>query len=652
MCGVNQVTVSDAVSPCGFSCQLTSSSLALELLHNNMNDCYLSAGSRHSRHREADDVTDMNTSGPCLDISTSSDVGRSRADNLERPLGVHLGDLGEDMVDTEPPLNADSHPHNQDDGDDDAADTLLTSDQLQPGLYCAALFADDGSWYRAKVKSVQGDVVQIIFIDYGTEAAVGIGDLRCLKERFTSPKMMSFQCSLEGWEEATSTDEVERFQSLVLDRKLIADVVSMSTDECNSVKYVVRLLDMGLSVGDRLKNPDAYKPMSVCVTSATSPHDFWCHCVDDASTTELPLLMDLIADLYREDHQPASSDLDLDDEEMLYAAKYTDDVWYRAKIISSHQSLTPTTVDMLFVDYGIKTEVSSSDLRPLPEHCRTLPPQAVHCRLAGIEPTSGDIALWDDASMSRFVELVHERSFQLHPVSVVQNAHGDVIELCGRLLDGDRDIGAELVDSGYAVDSAGVKRGSVSIVEHSRRSSSLSEERCSLFVSFDAGSDALDEVVNDAVAVSGAEIVSHEDDAKGDTEVVNAVVAENDGGIVSGDDGDQGSAVEHVGSDTVAERDAGDEAVTGDDGVEADIVEDDEIKAECDEDAAAAASDDDNDDHWVPATSYDVDNAAAAADEADKGDDDDDDDDDDNQVDEEYSEAVESLGKFFVYCYY
>ena len=669
MCFVNQVTVSDTVSPHNFSCQLTSSSLALELLRNNMNSCYLSAVCRHSRLHDADDdVSDMNTSGPCLDVTASSDVGSSHVSNLERPLGVHLGDLGEDTADSEQPVNVvcEAEDHT-DDGVVDAADMLLTSDQLQPGLCCAAMFTDDGCWYRAKVKSVQDDIVQIVFIDYGTEAAVGIGDLRYLKERFTSPKMMSFRCSLEGWEEAASTDVVERFQSLVLNRKLIADALSMTTDECSNVKYVVRLLDMGLSVSDRLKNPDAYKPVSVCVTSAMSPHDFWCHCVDDASTTELPLLMDLIADLYRDDQQPGSSDLDLDDEEMLYAAKYTDDVWYRAKIISSHQSSQPTTVDTLFVDYGMKTEVSSSDLRLLPENCRTLPPQAVHCRLAGIEPTSGDPAVWDDASMSRFVELVHERSFQLYPVTVVTNSQGDIVELCGRLLDGDKDIGVELVDSGYAVDSTSVKYGSVSNVEHSRRSSSLSEERCSLFVSFDAGSDALDEVVGDTVAVSGAEIVSGEDGAQADTDViVNGVVA--DRGVVSGDDGDKGSAVENVESDDVAEavsgedvvvvddgaksaavenvvvdtlEEAGEEGVMGDDGAKADGVEDDEIRAVCVEGVTAAADDDDSDDHWVPATSYDIDEdaAAAAADEADKAD-------DDNQMEDEYSEAVESLGKF------
>jgi len=578
---VNQVTVTDAVGPSRFSCQLTSSRLALELLHSNMNDCYKSTSRRQSQQHDADaDVEELNTSAGCLNSSRLSA-------NLERPLGVHQGAVGEDVTETEEPVNDESPV---DDDDDDVADMLLTVDQLQPGLCCAALFTD-GCWYRARVKSVEGEVVQVVFIDYGTEAAVDVCDLRWLKERFTSAKMMSFQCSLEGWLEETGTDASEQFQQLVLNRKVIADVVTTTTDEDKSVKYVVRLLDMGLSVGDRLKNPDVYKAVTVCVTSATSPHDFWCRCIDDdGSTAELPLLMDRIADLYSDSDQPPEScEVDLDDEEMLYVARYTDGVWYRAKIISSHQSTTPATVDVLFVDYGTKTEVSACDLRPLPESCHKLPAQAIHCRLAGIEPTTGEAAVWDETSMSRFIELVmctdDERSFQLLPVNVVQNADGDCVEYCGQLLDGGKDIGAELVASGYALDCSNVRSHGLSSVERRRHSSCLSEERCNLFISFDAGSDAVDEV-DDTVA----------DEAKADTaeKVADAVVASDD-------------------IHTVSDKDA----------------------------TAAHADNKKEDDRWVTAASHDVDDKAT--DEAA----------DSDKMDEEFSEAVESLGKCLsVYGYY
>lgn len=525
--------MSDAAGPSKFSCQLTSSRLALELLTNNMNEVYVSSSQRrHSRQHGDDKEANADSYVECLDVSASS-----RHDSyLERPLGVLRldDDVDDDMPATEEPQHVDSVCG--DDGDYDEPDVMLTSDQLQPGTFCAAFYPADGSWYRARVKSVDGDVIQIVFVDYGTESAVSVGKLRWLKDRFTSAKMMSFPCCLEGWEEEehTSADAVEQFRELVLDRRLIADVLSTTDAAAGTVKYVVRLLDMGLSISDRLKNPDIYKPVAVCVTSATSPHDFWCRCVDNASTTELPLLMDRIAYLYAGDDQPpSSSDLSLDDDEMLYAARYTDGVWYRAKVISSHQSSTPATVDVLFVDYGTKTEVLACDLQPLPDDFRTLPPQAVHCRLAGVEPmTAGDAAVWDDASMSRFVELVmctdDERTFQLHPVNVMCNAEGSVVEMSGRLMDGDRDIGAQLIDSGYAVESASLKPTAArSGVEHRRRSSSLSDERCNLFVSFDAGTEGLEELAGAEAEAEAEEKALDEELETGATEVCEEMSVES-----------------------------------------------------------------------------------------------------------------------------
>jgi len=525
--------VSDAAGPSKFTCQLTSSRLALELLTNNMNEVYVSSSQRrHSRQHGDDKEANADSYVECLDVSASS-----RHDSyLERPLGVLRldDDVDDDMPATEEPQHVDSVCG--DDGDYDEADVMLTSDQLQPGTFCAAFYPADHSWYRARVKSVDGDVIQIVFVDYGTESAVSVGELRWLKDRFTSAKMMSFPCCLEGWEEEeqTSADAVEQFRELVLDRRLIADVLSTTDAAAGAVKYVVRLLDMGLSISDRLKNPDIYKPVAVCVTSATSPHDFWCRCVDNASTTELPLLMDRIAYLYAGDDQPpSSSDLSLDDDEMLYAARYTDGVWYRAKVISSHQSSTPATVDVLFVDYGTKTEVLACDLQRLPDDFRTLPPQAVHCRLAGVEPmTAGDAAVWDDASMSRFVELVmctdDERTFQLHPVNVMCNAEGSIVEMSGRLMDGDRDIGAQLIDSGYAVESASLKPTAArSGVEHRRRSSSLSDERCNLFVSFDAGTEGLEELAGAEAEAEAEEKALDEELETGATEVCEEMSVES-----------------------------------------------------------------------------------------------------------------------------
>jgi len=509
---VVQVTVSDASSPDQFSCQLTSSRLALELMVGNMNDCYTTASRRHSR--DDDDDTPTAVAAECLglDVSVSTEPrgGGRYSGNLERPLGVHHGDVGPVVAEEEASPAADRRGRDLS-LDDDDDDLMLSAEDLQPGTCCAALYSGDTSWYRARVQSADADAARVVFVDYGTESTVDVADLRRLKERFVRARAMSFACRLDGWDAAAADPELaDEFRAMVLDRKLIADVRSTAADG----RYSVRLLDMGLSVGDRLRNPDAYRPVAVCVTTATSPHDFWCRCVDDAAgTAELPLLMDRIADLYSAagDHQ-AGTELALDDDEVLYAARYADGVWYRARVISSHQSSAPASVDVLLVDYGTKTQLASTELRALPADCRVLPPQAVHCRLAGVAPAdcataAAAAAVWDDAAMSRFAELVmcaDERALRLHPVSVVYGADGEVAEMTGRLTDSDRDVGAELVDSGYAAavdyDPRREMAAGAGAAERRRRSSCLSVERCNLFVSFDAASDIARQVVDAAAA--------------------------------------------------------------------------------------------------------------------------------------------------------
>jgi len=87
-----------------------------------------------------------------------------------------------------------------------------------------------------RVKSVEVDQVKVMLIDYGTETSLAISDLRRLKDRFTSLKSMSFRCVLEGWETPAGREEdddsvfTKKFNQLVSDRKLLADVVSMTAE--------------------------------------------------------------------------------------------------------------------------------------------------------------------------------------------------------------------------------------------------------------------------------------------------------------------------------------------------------------------------------------------------------------------------------------
>src|SRR6218665_2729495 len=79
------------------------------------------------------------------------------------------------------------------------------------------------------------------------------------------------------------------------------------------------------------------------------------------------------------------------------------------------------------------------------------PPQAVKAFLSTIEPCDPVLG-WDEASCSRFVELVtfESKPFEFHVSKVVRSDNGQLLELHGLLLDDGIDVGGELVKEGYA----------------------------------------------------------------------------------------------------------------------------------------------------------------------------------------------------------
>jgi len=474
----------------------------------------------------------------------------------------------------------------------------LCIDDLSPGMLCVAKYSVNSEWYRAKILSIiSEEQVLVVFIDYGTQESVAVCNVQCLKEKFMSESEMSVLCSLDSCND-TDDDTTIRFQQLVSQRTFLAEVISVyevSDMSEASVKYSVKLLDMGMSVADQLADVLLTKAISVIVTSVTSPNDFWCRIEDES--TELPLLMDRIADLCARGNDVSKS-VDLTPGSIC-VAKYSDDIWYRARIISRSVSVVPNnvsivsasneeadpsaiyvpavdasnvdtvktccddedskdtdetscddedskdtdetscddannkdtvetsydmpdtesdvslpdvlrtdndqqgsgdstpsvcddnsliTVQVLFIDYGNTATVFFSDLRPLPSDYLVLPPQAVHCSLTSLLPqVGGGDALWDEASCNRFVELVTCRddghALQLRPSRVVRDQSGYIVELFGRLFDGDNDVGLELVNGGYAVNSAIELPSSGTNVKQRRSSSLLEHERCNVFVS-------------------------------------------------------------------------------------------------------------------------------------------------------------------------
>ena len=79
---------------------------------------------------------------------------------------------------------------------------------------------------------------------------------------------------------------------------------------------------------------------------------------------------------------------------MICAAQFTDNSWYRAKVVELPGR---RIVNVQYVDFGNVERVSAWQLRKLPDKFLTLPPQALHCQLADVEPVDKQNGWTSDA---------------------------------------------------------------------------------------------------------------------------------------------------------------------------------------------------------------------------------------------------------------
>nr|KAG5696920.1 hypothetical protein BaRGS_015884 [Batillaria attramentaria] len=122
------------------------------------------------------------------------------------------------------------------------------------GQLCASQFGEDGSWYRACIRSVdkETDTLTLFYVDYGNTEMVPASSVRLLLPEFETLPWQAVACSLAGvrcqgdeW-----TEEVKAaFSELIAEKSVLADVIAGSGEDG---AYVVNLLDLGISVASSL----------------------------------------------------------------------------------------------------------------------------------------------------------------------------------------------------------------------------------------------------------------------------------------------------------------------------------------------------------------------------------------------------------------
>ena len=86
---------------------------------------------------------------------------------------------------------------------------------VSTGSFCVAQY-EDGGWYRAQVTQVQGESIDVFYIDYGDSATLPLSSIRSLRPNFSLLPAQAIKCHLKG---CSSNDQPENFKDLVLEQE-------------------------------------------------------------------------------------------------------------------------------------------------------------------------------------------------------------------------------------------------------------------------------------------------------------------------------------------------------------------------------------------------------------------------------------------------
>ncbi|XP_071555768.1 protein tudor isoform X1 [Temnothorax nylanderi] len=75
---------------------------------------------------------------------------------------------------------------------------IMQASEIQSGTYCIAQYSDDLKWYRAIIKSVEGNSAIVEFVDYGNTESVDLMNIKVILEEFLKLPMQAVHCKLLG----------------------------------------------------------------------------------------------------------------------------------------------------------------------------------------------------------------------------------------------------------------------------------------------------------------------------------------------------------------------------------------------------------------------------------------------------------------------
>lgn len=247
----------------------------------------------------------------------------------------------------------------------------------------AALYSEDGLWYRAKVTKNADHEVVVLFIDYGNTAIAT--DFRSLPSDLKEKPPLSRHCALQlpngvnEWTESANEKFVElsadgstQFDIKILNKEDIATVMLSFNGKCvtEELKPYCEQLNVKPSLETSPIDLTGYN-MNVYICHVNSPTDFYVQV--EGAEVELDAIREELADpSVFEKLEEMRNDLK---GKTIGALFVDDELWYRAKVIN----ITEEGSEVLLVDYG--NTATATQFVKLPDNLESKEPVAMHCSL-------------------------------------------------------------------------------------------------------------------------------------------------------------------------------------------------------------------------------------------------------------------------------
>ncbi|XP_050666481.1 tudor domain-containing 6-like isoform X3 [Leptidea sinapis] len=249
----------------------------------------------------------------------------------------------------------------------------------EEGVLCAALYPEDGAWYRAQVIVDGSEGTEVLFMDYGNASITG--ELRNLPDELKIKPALSRKCALQKPRDIKWSQKSEvKFNELAAEGATIFNVQFIASGDVS----IVDLFLGGKSVTEELlglceEHPlvrltpvgqDTWATGKICYLNSLK--EIYIH-LDD-SVTNIDKVTEVLAG--GEEFEPVS-ELKVGS---ICAALWTEDEqWYRVRILE----FGDVGAHVQFIDYGNKAKCEN--FRQLPEEILGFEPLAKCCRLCCVE---------------------------------------------------------------------------------------------------------------------------------------------------------------------------------------------------------------------------------------------------------------------------